>query len=95
MYHIISHGFDFRSKQIDTEMLEDRRFVVKVSCSGGIRAAARAAQAVESLGLEITYGSIEQIGPEEVLHTAFIKVSSSNLLSLLGSMLSPKVSNKT
>ncbi|KAF3775830.1 Transcription factor [Nymphaea thermarum] len=59
---------------IETEMLEDQRYVVKVSCRGGTRAAARAAQAIESLGFEITHSAVERIGEQDVLNTAFIKV---------------------
>ncbi|XP_058074281.1 transcription factor FER-LIKE IRON DEFICIENCY-INDUCED TRANSCRIPTION FACTOR-like [Magnolia sinica] len=59
--------------EIDTERIEDRRFVVKITCKGGPGVGGEVLRVIESLGFEITYIALEQIKPMHVLTTVFIR----------------------
>ncbi|KAK1314176.1 Transcription factor FER-LIKE IRON DEFICIENCY-INDUCED TRANSCRIPTION FACTOR [Acorus calamus] len=60
--------------EIDTEKIEDRRFVVKMTCRGGSGVGGEVLRAVESLGFDITYTSLDQIKPQHVLITIFVRI---------------------
>ncbi|XP_068649190.1 transcription factor BHLH6-like [Aristolochia californica] len=60
--------------EIDTEKIEERRFVVKIICKGESGVGAEVLRVIESLGFEITYTAIEQLKPQHVLTTVFIRV---------------------
>ncbi|KAG9456162.1 hypothetical protein H6P81_000670 [Aristolochia fimbriata] len=60
--------------EIDTEKIEERRFVVKMTCKGESGVGAEVLRVIESLGFEITYTAIEQLKPQHVLTTVFIRV---------------------
>ncbi|XXG56699.1 hypothetical protein AAC387_Pa03g4045 [Persea americana] len=60
--------------EIDAEKIEERRFVVKITCKGGAGVGAEVLRVIESLGFEITYTALEHIKPLHVLTTVFIRV---------------------
>ncbi|KAJ8640834.1 hypothetical protein MRB53_017528 [Persea americana] len=60
--------------EIDTEKIEDRRFVVKITSKGGAGVGGEVLRVIESLGFEITYTALDQIKPMHVLTTVFIRV---------------------
>ncbi|KAF9612741.1 hypothetical protein IFM89_003751 [Coptis chinensis] len=60
--------------EIDTEKIEDKRFVVKIICKGGSGVGSDVLRVFESLDFEITYTSLQQLQPQEVLVTIFIRV---------------------
>ncbi|KAL6006158.1 hypothetical protein ACLOJK_040204 [Asimina triloba] len=66
--------------EIDAERMEDRRFVVKITCKGGPGVGGEVLRVMESLGFEITYVALEQLRPLHMLTTVFIRVMSSILL---------------
>ncbi|KAK1285872.1 Transcription factor bHLH35 [Acorus calamus] len=60
--------------KIDTEKIEDRRFVVKITCKEGLGVGGEVLRVIESLGFEITYTSLDQIKPQHVLTTVFVRI---------------------
>ncbi|MCL7030021.1 hypothetical protein MKW94_004858 [Papaver nudicaule] len=60
--------------EIDIEKMEEKRFIVKITCKGANGIAGDVFRAMESTGYEITYAALDQIQPQHVLSTAFIKV---------------------
>ena len=60
--------------QIDTEKIEDKRFVVKITCKGA-NVGGDVLRVIESVGFEITYAALDQIKPQHILTTIFIRVS--------------------
>ncbi|XP_068653528.1 transcription factor FER-LIKE IRON DEFICIENCY-INDUCED TRANSCRIPTION FACTOR-like [Aristolochia californica] len=60
--------------EVDTEKIEERRFVVKIICKGESGVGAEVLRVMESIGFEITYTAIEQLKPQHVLTTVFIRV---------------------
>ncbi|KAK1312647.1 hypothetical protein QJS10_CPA07g00819 [Acorus calamus] len=60
--------------EIDTEKIEDRRFVVKITCKEGLGVGGEVLRVIESLGFEITYTSLDQIKPQHVLTTVFVRI---------------------
>lgn len=55
--------------------MEDRRFIVKITCKGSSDAGGEVLRIIESLGVEITYTALDKIKPMLVLVTIFIRVS--------------------
>ncbi|KAL5976840.1 hypothetical protein ACLOJK_021174 [Asimina triloba] len=64
----------FMHALIDAEKIEERRFVIKITCKGGGGIGGEVLRVIESLGLEITYVALEQIKPLHVLTTVFVRV---------------------
>lgn len=60
--------------QIETEKMEDKRFIVKMTCKGGPAVGGDVVQVIEDLGLEITHIALEQMKPQLYITTVFIKV---------------------
>ncbi|PIA64824.1 hypothetical protein AQUCO_00100352v1 [Aquilegia coerulea] len=60
--------------EIDTEKIEDKRFVVKITCKGGNGVGTDILRVFESLDFEITYTALQQLQPQEVLVTIFVRV---------------------
>ncbi|RWR73466.1 transcription factor FER-LIKE IRON DEFICIENCY-INDUCED TRANSCRIPTION FACTOR-like protein [Cinnamomum micranthum f. kanehirae] len=60
--------------EIDAEKMEDRRFVVKITCKGSSDAGGEVLRIIESLGVEITYTALDKIKPMLVLVTIFIRM---------------------
>ncbi|KAK9148568.1 hypothetical protein Scep_007325 [Stephania cephalantha] len=60
--------------EIDTEKIEDRRFVVKIACKGSGGVGGDVLRVIESMGWEITNATVLQISSQEILATIFIKV---------------------
>ncbi|KAK9102780.1 hypothetical protein Sjap_020034 [Stephania japonica] len=60
--------------EIDTERIEDRRFVVKIACKGSGGVGGDVLRVIESMGWEITNATVLQISSQEILATIFIKV---------------------
>ncbi|KAK9138026.1 hypothetical protein Sjap_008620 [Stephania japonica] len=66
---------DHNGSQIETEKIEDRRFVVKMSCKGGgIGVGGDVLHVFESLGFEITYSTMQRLKPNETNAEMFIRV---------------------
>lgn len=61
--------------QIETEKMDERRFIVKMTCKGGAGAGGEVLHMIESMGLEITYVALEQIEPQLYVTTIFIRVT--------------------
>ncbi|XP_010249626.1 PREDICTED: transcription factor FER-LIKE IRON DEFICIENCY-INDUCED TRANSCRIPTION FACTOR-like [Nelumbo nucifera] len=60
--------------EMETEKMEDRRFIVKITCKGGSGAGGEVLRVMESLGFEITYTSLERIKPQFIQTTVFFRV---------------------
>eukprot|EP00268_Persea_americana_P008758 TRINITY_DN13423_c2_g1_i1.p1 TRINITY_DN13423_c2_g1~~TRINITY_DN13423_c2_g1_i1.p1 ORF type:complete len:378 (-),score=62.59 TRINITY_DN13423_c2_g1_i1:234-1367(-) len=60
--------------EIDAEKMEDRRFIVKITCKGSSDAGGEVLRIIESLGVEITYTALDKIKPMLVLVTIFIRM---------------------
>ncbi|KAK9102778.1 hypothetical protein Sjap_020032 [Stephania japonica] len=60
--------------EIETEKIEDRRFVVKITCKGSVGVGGDVLRVMESLGFEITYAAMQQLKPHETNTTTFIRV---------------------
>lgn len=67
--------------EVDVERMEDRRFVVKVTCAGGTGAAGKVLRAIETLGFDITYAAVEQLRPAHYLTTTFVRVKKHGRMS--------------
>lgn len=61
--------------QIETEKIEERRFIVKMTCKGGAGVGGEVLHMIESMGLEITYVGLEQIEAQLYVTTVFIRVT--------------------
>ncbi|MCL7038554.1 hypothetical protein MKW94_009782 [Papaver nudicaule] len=59
--------------EIDIEKMEEKRFIVKITCKGSNGTAGDVFRAMESIGFDITYSALDQIEPQHFLSTAFIK----------------------
>ncbi|KAK9160226.1 hypothetical protein Syun_006567 [Stephania yunnanensis] len=60
--------------KIETEKIEDRRFVVKMTYKGGVGVGGDVLHVFESLGFEITYSTMQQLKPHETNTEMFIRV---------------------
>ncbi|KAI3831839.1 hypothetical protein MKX03_022211 [Papaver bracteatum] len=60
--------------EIDVEKMEEKRFVVKITCNGAKGVAGDIFRVMETLGFEINYAALDQTKPQQVLSTVFIKV---------------------
>nr|DAD35594.1 TPA_asm: hypothetical protein HUJ06_006234 [Nelumbo nucifera] len=75
--------------EMETEKMEDRRYVVKITCKGSTGVGGEILRVVESLGFEITYTALERIKPQLLLTTVFVRVSSYPFLLIYSSSLIP------
>ncbi|KAI3935748.1 hypothetical protein MKX01_032932 [Papaver californicum] len=60
--------------EIDIERMEEKRFIVKITCQGSNGIAGDIFRVMETIGFEITYAAVDQIKPQQVLSTVFIRV---------------------
>ncbi|KAI3897524.1 hypothetical protein MKX03_000865 [Papaver bracteatum] len=60
--------------EIDIEKMEEKRFIVKITCNGATGVAGDIFRVMETIGFEISYAALKQIKPQQVLSTVFIKV---------------------
>ncbi|PIA41780.1 hypothetical protein AQUCO_02200304v1 [Aquilegia coerulea] len=60
--------------EIDTEKIEDKRFIVKITCKGGVGVGSDVLRVFESMDFEITYAALQQLQPQVVLVTIFVRV---------------------
>ncbi|KAI3954748.1 hypothetical protein MKW92_016079 [Papaver armeniacum] len=60
--------------EIDIEKMEEKRFIVKITCNGAKGVAGDIFRVMETTGFEISYAALDQIKPQQVLSTVFIKV---------------------
>ncbi|PIA64695.1 hypothetical protein AQUCO_00100271v1 [Aquilegia coerulea] len=60
--------------EIDVEKIEHKRFIVKVTCKGCAGVGNDVLRVFESLDFEITYTALQQLQPQEVLVTIFVRV---------------------
>lgn len=60
--------------EIDIEKMEEKRFIVKITCKGANGIAGDTFRVMETTGFEITYAAVDQIKPQHVLSTVFIRV---------------------
>ncbi|KAI3995516.1 hypothetical protein MKX01_007318 [Papaver californicum] len=60
--------------EIDIERMEEKRFIVKITCKGTDGIAGDIFRVMETIGFEITYAAVDQIKPQQVLSTVFIRV---------------------
>ncbi|KAF5185737.1 Transcription factor bhlh [Thalictrum thalictroides] len=61
--------------EIDMEEIEDKRFIVKITCKGGVGVGSDVLQVFESLDFEITSATLQQSQPQQVLVTIFVRVN--------------------
>ncbi|KAI3950867.1 hypothetical protein MKW98_026294 [Papaver atlanticum] len=59
--------------EIDIEKMEEKRFIVKITCNGAKGVAGDIFRVMETIGFEISYAALEQIKPQQVLSTVIIK----------------------
>ncbi|KAF5193084.1 Transcription factor bhlh [Thalictrum thalictroides] len=57
--------------EIDIEKIEDKRFIVKITCKGGV--GSDVLRVFESLDFEITYAALQQLQPQQVLATIYVR----------------------
>ncbi|KAI3958022.1 hypothetical protein MKW98_020664 [Papaver atlanticum] len=60
--------------EIDIEKMEEKRFIVKITCKGANGIAGDTFRVMETTGFEITYAAVDQIKPQHFLSTVFIRV---------------------
>ncbi|PIA64693.1 hypothetical protein AQUCO_00100269v1 [Aquilegia coerulea] len=60
--------------EIDIEKIEDKRFIVKITCEGGVGVRSDVLRVFESLDFEITYAALQQLQPQVFLVTIFVRV---------------------
>ncbi|KAI3831841.1 hypothetical protein MKX03_022213 [Papaver bracteatum] len=60
--------------EIDIEKMEEKRFIVKITCNGAKGVAGDIFRVMETLGFEISYAALDQTKSQQVLSTVFIKV---------------------
>ncbi|KAI3909274.1 hypothetical protein MKW98_025916 [Papaver atlanticum] len=60
--------------EIDIEKMEEKRFIVKITCIGANGIAGDTFRVMETTGFEITYAAVDQIKPQHFLSTVFIRV---------------------
>ncbi|XP_058088294.1 transcription factor bHLH35-like isoform X1 [Magnolia sinica] len=67
--------------QIEVEMFDEERFVLKIGCNRAMGALSQVQRVIESLGLEITCNSVNQINRDHVITTAFLRVKKKGVVT--------------
>ncbi|XP_058088335.1 uncharacterized protein LOC131235205 isoform X1 [Magnolia sinica] len=67
--------------QIEVEMFDEERFVLKIGCNRAMGALSQVQRVIESLGLEITCNSVNQIDRDHMITTAFLRVKKKGVVT--------------
>ncbi|XP_058088303.1 uncharacterized protein LOC131235168 isoform X2 [Magnolia sinica] len=67
--------------KIEVEMFDEERFVLKIGCNRAMGALSQVQRVIESLGLEITCNSVNQINRDHVITTAFLRVKKKGVVT--------------
>ncbi|XP_058088278.1 transcription factor bHLH35-like isoform X1 [Magnolia sinica] len=67
--------------QIEVETFDEERFVLKIGCNRAMGALSQVQRVIESLGLEITCNSVNQIARDHVITTAFLRVKKKGVVT--------------
>ncbi|XP_058088340.1 uncharacterized protein LOC131235205 isoform X2 [Magnolia sinica] len=67
--------------KIEVEMFDEERFVLKIGCNRAMGALSQVQRVIESLGLEITCNSVNQIDRDHMITTAFLRVKKKGVVT--------------
>ncbi|XP_058088283.1 uncharacterized protein LOC131235153 isoform X2 [Magnolia sinica] len=67
--------------KIEVETFDEERFVLKIGCNRAMGALSQVQRVIESLGLEITCNSVNQIARDHVITTAFLRVKKKGVVT--------------
>ncbi|KAG9450801.1 hypothetical protein H6P81_010766 [Aristolochia fimbriata] len=68
--------------QVDAEMLDADRFILKITCNRAIGALGQVQKVIESLGLEITLVSVSELGQDYCFTMAFIRAKKKGVVTV-------------
>ncbi|KAG9450800.1 hypothetical protein H6P81_010765 [Aristolochia fimbriata] len=68
--------------QVDAEMLDADRFILKITCNRAIGALGQVQKVIECLGLEITLVSVSELGQDYCLTMAFLRAKKKGVVTV-------------